>query len=154
MKALIILGCAPLATGKASPRLSARIEKAKEIVRKVKPETVIFSGGARTTPIPEATIMSHLAPELQGREEKESKNTAQNALFSYDLLRNSPVQELHIITSSFHCKRTEWTFRQVFGHKVKKIIVHPAANCYTGTQWIWLPIKEKYTLWRVQKKGL
>ena len=59
-------------------------------------------------------IFSQLGLDLERIQfESDSKNTAENALRSYELIQPSPDQHWILITSAFHMPRTVGLFRKV-----------------------------------------
>lgn len=134
----IILGAALRDDGSPSPAMARRVAHGVDLLRRGRAATLLMTGGATTTAMPEARMMRDLAlaegvEAAQVVVEERARNTIQNALFCRPLLRRHHWRRVVVVTDSFHVPRTAYIFRR-FGLRVRVEGVRPA---HPAAQW-WL----------------
>ncbi|MCX7724194.1 MAG: YdcF family protein [Thermodesulfovibrio sp.] len=78
---------------------------------------IIVSGGVVDRKIPESTVMANMLRELGVEnnkiiEENKSRDTAQNALYVYEICKEKAFKRLILITSAYHMKRAVKLFQK------------------------------------------
>lgn len=118
----IVLGAKIEADGTPSPAMARRVSHAVELLRSGRVGALLMTGGATTSPTPEAWIMRQLAldagtpPEYVHVEDR-ALNTIENALYSAPLVHAHGWNRLVVVTDSFHLPRARYIFRR-FGLRV------------------------------------
>lgn len=124
---IVIMG--QLLTPDADPTdvLKKRVEKAAAIFKEIQGRAhVIVSGGdpcrrGRT----EAAAMKEMllkmdVPKASIIEERNSKNTLQNAVYVFKMLGKKEPIKLHLVTSDFHMPRTAYVYEAALAHAKSK----------------------------------
>lgn len=155
---MIILGHAPLKNGKPSPYMLARLRKAIHLERKNNYSKIILSGGVSTYPIPEAEIMrvileNHLKPSKL-MVECNSKSTIQNAIFSWELVKNLRPKSITIVTSSFHMPRTKYIFKSLYSHMNTKLLFASTPDPVDPIHKLYLHTKDYLSLIKTKIIGI
>lgn len=117
---LIVLGCAPNRDNTPSYLMRKRVEKAISLYKKNKYDVVIFTGGPNKTKIPESEMMRGLSFEVipvnRIITEEKSLSTIQNAIFTWELIKDKDIKKLTVLTSNFHIKRSRYIFKKLYAH--------------------------------------
>lgn len=123
---IIVLGGA-VDAARGTARGTVEVNEAAErllavpvLARQFEDARIVLSGGAAAILVsssPEADQMAHLLQDLGIQtdrlvREDRSRNTAQNARFSYELIKPAPGSRHILITSAFHMPRAVATFQK------------------------------------------
>ncbi len=118
----------PAENGKASvrPAVAKRLYEAVKLYRKTR-LPILVSGGKvfRENVEGEAKAMARFLktigiPDEKITEEKKSRNTLENGIFSYQILKKKRGKNICLITSAYHMPRSVMIFREV-GFKVTPV---------------------------------
>lgn len=113
--AIVVLGCAVHDEG-PSPALSRRITLAAQAHRVGVAEVVLASGGRTWNGRTEASVirerLSELAPTARIRAEERSHSTAENAVYSAEILLAHGIERVMIATCRWHLPRAAANFRR------------------------------------------
>jgi len=95
-----------------------RIDRAAALYFAGKAPKILVSGGAYEGRVSEAQGMAKVlrlkgVPEQDIVQEKESRNTYENALFTKQLLNNQAHSKLLLVTSALHIPRAQATFKRL-----------------------------------------
>lgn len=95
-----------------------RIDRAAALYFAGRAPKILVAGGAYEGRVSEAQGMAKVlrqkgVPEQDIVQEKESRNTYENALFTERLLKNHPHSRLLLVTSALHMPRAQATFKQL-----------------------------------------
>jgi len=125
MKAVVVLGHRLMDNGHPTIELSKRLDLGIELFNKFDADAIVFSGGMAnpSAGITEAEVMSQYAiskgtPSSKIILEEKSLDTISNAIFTKELIKNK-CDELYVVTSCYHTRRTSFIFRKVFGKSYK-----------------------------------
>lgn len=114
---IIVLGTPATREGKAGPTMRERVLKGVEIFKQGYASNLIFTGAAAHNSHVEATVMSQLA-QSEGVspdhivEEREAKNTYQNAFYSVKIMRDHNWRSAIVVSSPAHVRRANFIFSQ------------------------------------------
>jgi len=116
--AIVVLGAAVWPGGVPSPTLARRAETAIDLYRNGYAPVIVASGGVGRSPPAEAEIIRRIAlengvPAEAIRVEDRSRSTAENVLFSAELLRRLSARKIVVVTDSYHLLRATFGFRQL-----------------------------------------
>jgi len=154
---LIVLGCGPNKNGTPTYFMRNRVAKAIALYKKNKYDVVIFSGGPNMTPIAESELMKILAwkdiPHNRMITENKSMSTVQNAVFTWELLKDKKLKKITIVTSSFHIPRAKYIFKNMYKHLQVKLIFIGSGEQITISQKIGRHIKEQLGLIKLKILG-
>lgn len=154
---LIVLGCGPLPDGRPSPGMKNRVAKAVELYRKNRYSKVIMTGGPTTFPVPESEMMRLLAlkniPDSKIITEKNSKSTIQNAVFTWELIKDNKPKNITVVTSAFHIPRTRYIFRKLYAHMGVSMKFIAAPDHVTGFDAFYLRLRERIALFDLKMRG-
>lgn len=155
---LLVVGNSSLKNGMPSPYQISRVRKAASLWKKNNYSKILLTGGAVACAIPEAVIERALAvkfgiPAQKMLVEDRSRSTLQNALFAYEILKDTDIKRLTVVTSDFHMPRTRFIFKKVFGHMNIPIKFEAAELREPRMRKLWSGLKEKHYL-HVNKKEL
>lgn len=106
-----------------------RLLHAVALYKAGKAPLVLVSGGSLDWEAPEARLMADIlvtmgVPSDAIFQERRSRNTWENARFSYELLAKREIESVLLVTSAFHMTRAEAAFR------LQGIAVIPSATDY------------------------
>jgi uncharacterized SAM-binding protein YcdF (DUF218 family) len=129
--AAIVLGARIQDDGTPSPALSRRVGHAVDLLRSGAVRALLMTGGATTSPIPEAHVMRDLALAAGARAdavhmETRALNTIENALFTAPIAQGHGWRRLLVVTDTFHVPRAWYVFRR-FGLPAAMAGVKPEA---------------------------
>jgi uncharacterized SAM-binding protein YcdF (DUF218 family) len=93
-----------------------RLLHAVSLYKAGKAPVVIVSGGSRSWEAPEAVLMAEILEEMgipadAILQERVSRNTKENALYTGQLLAKHGLKQVLLVTSAFHMRRAETMFR-------------------------------------------
>lgn len=124
---IVILGYKLHADGMATRVLRDRVEKATDIYKELMdnghhPLIIVSGKGKNDNGYTEAEAMVDLCTLFDVRKndvmvDSESTNTAQNAKFSAELVKNMNKGDIHeviVVTSDYHVPRAQYLFQTVF----------------------------------------
>jgi uncharacterized SAM-binding protein YcdF (DUF218 family) len=155
---MILLGVGPKKDGRPSQFMISRVRKAVQLYRKNKYSKVIISGGPTITRIPESEIMRIMLlkfiPDKKIITEKKSKDTIQNAVFSWELIKDKKPKHITIVTSAHHIPRTRYIFRTLYAHMDVSLRFEPATDNFDAIEALFYWLKEKFLLWRLKIVGI
>ncbi len=120
MKAVVVLGKNP---EKGEEEIIRRVKRGIEVFYKRKANFFIVSGG--TTSINEAEFMEKIAEKSIDRKniirEEKSKDTVENALFTFKIAKEKKIKEVYVVSSDYHKKRVEFLFKNIFEKRGIKV---------------------------------
>ena len=106
---LIVLGYPPKKDGRPSDILISRVRKAVQLFKKDDYSMVLLSGGPSRMKVPEAVVMRVMLlkfiPDDRILVETASRDTMQNAVFCWEILKGKKPKQITIVTSKFHIRR-------------------------------------------------
>lgn len=148
---LLVVGNSSLKNGMPSLYQISRVKKAASLWKKNNYSKLLLTGGAVACAIPEAIIERALAvkfgiPAQKILIEDRSRSTLQNALFAYEILKDTDLRKLTVVTSDFHMQRARFIFKKVFGHMDISIKFEAAELNEPRMRKLWLGLKERYYL--------
>jgi len=113
--AVVVLGAKVLPSGTASPALERRVERAAELFQRRLAPLIIFSGGAFGSLPAEAKVAQQVAlslgvPPQACLLEAESHTTEENARFTAAILKARGIQQVLLVTDTFHLLRSKLLF--------------------------------------------
>jgi uncharacterized SAM-binding protein YcdF (DUF218 family) len=147
---LIVLGCSPKADGRPSDCMLSRIRKTIHLYKKNNYSRVILSGGPSRYRVPESVIMhviliNHL-PHDRLVVERHSRNTIQNAIFCWEILKSKEVKHVTVVTSQHHLPRTKYIFRKLYSHMGVSLDFEAAPDTFDPIEKVYYHVKEKILL--------
>lgn len=135
----------------------ARAAEAVRLYRDGKAPVILFSGAALDPESPSnALVMRNQAiamgvPAEAILVEERSKNTNQNALETAPILRELGAQQIILVTSPYHQRRTSIVFRRMLGKGVR-VLNHSAPDQnWRRNHWWATPYSRDLTISEVQK---
>lgn len=145
-RVLIVLGCAPRRDGRPSDCMLARVRKALALYRKNSYSKVILSGGPHRFYVPEAEVMRIMLlkyiPDDRILIEPYSLSTVQNAVFSWELFKDKACEDITIVTSQFHMRRTMFIFKSLYKHTGASLHFESALDSFDIVQKVYYIIRE------------
>jgi uncharacterized SAM-binding protein YcdF (DUF218 family) len=155
---LIVLGNNPKKDGRPSDQMVKRVRKAISLYRKNNYSKIILSGGKTTVPIPESEIMrimihDHI-PEKRLVLEKNSKDTIQNAVFCWELLKDRKPKQITIVTSKTHMIKSTYIFKKLYKNIGAKIRFEAVPDSYDPVEKVYYTIREHYVLLKLKLFGI
>ena len=140
--ALTVLGYQLNADGSMQDELIRRLETALACAEQYPEAYVICSGGGTAKNNPEVTeggqmaewMLAHGLDESRLIVEDQSRNTAENANFAYNILRGQypQVDSIAVISSSYHVARGSLLFESAFlecASRMQSPEIHVVSNC-------------------------
>ncbi|HEY9848190.1 MAG TPA: YdcF family protein [Leptolyngbyaceae cyanobacterium] len=112
---IIVLGNPANSDGTAGSTAKQRVLKAVELFKSGYANQIIFTGAAVYNQYVEAEVMANLANSLGVAndficQEKQAKNTYQNAFYSLEVMKKENWRSAIVVTSPYHLKRTSYIF--------------------------------------------
>jgi len=154
---MLVLGCAPNKDGRPSDPMISRVRKAVQLYRKNRYSKVLLSGGPTRMPVPESEVMRimllNFIPDKRMFAEKNSKDTIQNAVFCWEILKEKQTKNITVVTSAHHIPRTRYIFESLYGHMGVKLKFEPAQDNFDPITATLFKLKEKFLLARLKMKG-
>jgi uncharacterized SAM-binding protein YcdF (DUF218 family) len=138
-----------MASGRASPALARRAEKAAELYRQGVAPLVIFSGGVAHGLPSEASIARDIAvglgvPGAACVLEEGSHSTLQNAELTAPLLRQREIDQVVLVSDGYHLLRARLLFASV-GIRVQPVA---SARELSSVDRVYLSLREAAALLR------
>ncbi len=154
---LLVLGCAPKKDGRPSDCMLSRIRKAVSLYRKDDYSHVIFSGGPTKLPIPESEVMRIVAmnhiPDGRILTERNSRDTVQNAVFCWELLKEKRPRRITIVTSAHHLPRARYIFTRLYSHMGVSLKFESAPDTFDPVAGVFYRLKETLLLAKIKVFG-
>lgn len=154
---LLVLGARPRKDGRPSDQMVSRVRKAVSLFSKNKYSRVIISGGPSSLPIPESEIMRLMMlkfiPDNKLLLERNARDTVQNAVFSWELIKDKKPKKITIVTSAYHLPRAKYIFRKLYKHMGVSLKFEPAQDRFDPVESVYHFIKERFLLARLKIKG-
>lgn len=127
----IVLGARIQDDGTPSPAMARRVGHAVALLHAGAVQALLMTGGATTSPVPEALLMRDLALAAGAADkavhvEARALNTIQNALFTAPIAQANGWRRLLVVTDTFHVPRAWYVFRR-FGLPAAMAGVKPEA---------------------------
>jgi vancomycin permeability regulator SanA len=163
MSIMVVIGAAPKPDGRPSDAMMQRVRTAIALHKKNRYDSIIISGGPTVTPIPESDVMkiilSKHVPKNIIRTERNACDTIQNAVFSWELIKDDKIDRITVVTSNFHMRRTKYIFRKLYSHIKANLIFEsaqdhfdPIAGLYYYSKEIVLLVYDMFLLRRDLKR--
>jgi len=147
---LIVLGCSPKRDGKPSDCMLSRVRKTIQLYKKNNYSRIILSGGPSRIKIPESVIMRvmllNYIPHDMVVVERHSRNTVQNAVFCWDILKSKSPKRITVLTSEHHMERAKYIFRKLYSHMGVSLDFEAAPDAFNPIEKALRGIKEKVLL--------
>lgn len=154
---LIVLGCAPKKDGRPSDCMISRVRKAVRICRKSNYSKVLLSGGP-TRGVPESEIMRIMMMRFISPDriitERNSRNTVQNAVFCWELIKDRKPKHVTVVTSEHHLPRARYIFRKLYSHMGVSLRFEPAQDTFDPIEGAAFRLKEFAALARLKLFGI
>jgi len=132
MRVGIVLGKKPRKGEAIHPELRARALKASYLLRAKKVDLIIVSGGKTRGGMGDTEagsvynlFPSYLRERMAVRRESFALSTAQNIEYSKKMLQATPVDELVILTSPYHVRRTRFLLAKIWPEMLGKTTFLP-----------------------------
>jgi len=114
--AIVVLGCRVYPGGRPGLALTARVQRAVELYREGRAETIVLTGGVGDGGVAEAEVAATLAESLGVPRaamvlETQSTSTEQNARFAAEAFGGRKVL---VVTDAYHVLRSERVFARYF----------------------------------------
>jgi vancomycin permeability regulator SanA len=125
MSVLILLGGPLTIDNKPGTWLKSRLDKTIKVYNEYNFDYIILTGGDPTKKnITEAEVMYNYLkdyiPENKMYKEIEAKSTFENAIYSKNMITNTLIKNIYVLTSDFHIDRSKYIFENIFNYyKIK-----------------------------------
>ncbi|MFC1741261.1 YdcF family protein [Nanoarchaeota archaeon] len=143
---LIVLGAGPKKDGRPSNFMIARVRKAIQLYRKNNYSKVIITGGPTTIAVPESEVMRIMMlkfiPDSKIITERKSKTTIQNAVFTWEIIKDRKPKKITVVTSQHHVYRARHVFRKLYGHMNTSLKFEGAQDPFDPIEAVYYKIKE------------
>jgi len=153
---LIVLGCAPKPDGRPSECMISRVRKAIQLYRKENYSKVIISGGP-SRGVPESEIMRvmmlHFIPDSKMITERHSRDTVQNAVFCWNILKNKSPKHITVVSSAFHMRRARYIFKKLYAHMGVSLKFESAVDTFDPIEAVFYHTKELLSLAKLMILG-
>ncbi|MBW2965243.1 YdcF family protein [Candidatus Woesearchaeota archaeon] len=155
---MIVLGNKPKKDGRPSDQMVSRVRRAISLYRKNNYSKVILSGGQTRLPIPESEMMRimilHYIPENRLVLERRSKDTIQNAVFCWELLKDKKPKQITIVTNDTHMIKSRHIFTKTMKNLGARLIFESVPDTYDPIERVFFRAKERLVLLKLKLFGI